>query len=103
MNFKIGLIGLSIAITSTLIGGCASTQKLSHEKIMNQHPQVASLDSALKQARSKGAEYLAPQSYSLTNNALQRAISEAEDNNANAAKQSATKGLKNSRYTKSQY
>jgi len=92
MNFKIGLLSLSMAISTALIGGCASTQKLSYEQIMSQHQQVASLESALQQARANGAEYLAPKSYAQANNSLQRAISDAENNDIDAAKMKATEG-----------
>ena len=66
--FGLGLIAVLIAMT-----GCASSQpKLTQEQVLEQYPQVASLSSEVKNARAKGAEYLAPESYDVAKQIFNR-------------------------------
>lgn len=88
-----GLKGLSMALVVSVMVGCASQPKLTQDQIMNQYPQVQRLEAALKEARSKGAELLAPQSYSSAINSLMSAMNEAESNNKQAADKAANEGL----------
>ncbi len=94
MNTKTGLYGIGLALALALMGGCASQPKLTQDQIMSQFPQVASLDAALKSARTKGSEMLAPESYASANKSLETAIEAAENNNDKEAEAEAAKGLK---------
>jgi outer membrane protein OmpA-like peptidoglycan-associated protein len=75
------------------MSGCASQPKLTQDQIMSQFPKVESLASALHQARSKGSELLAPESYKEANSLLSRAMDEAEDNDSEGAEKAASEGL----------
>ena len=94
MKITTGLYGLSLALALAIMGGCASQPKLTQDQIMSQYPQVASLDAALKSARTKGSEILAPESYASANKSLKAALESAENNNDKAAEKEATEGLK---------
>ena len=88
-------LGLSLVAFITGFTGCASQAKLTQEQILNQHQEVASLNTALEQAKSKGAELLAPEGYASASKSLSKAMSAAENNNIDAAKSAANDGLKN--------
>ena len=94
MKTTTGLYGLGLAFALVILAGCASQPKLTQDQIMSQYPQVASLDSALKSARTKGAEMLAPESYASANKSLKAAMEAAENNNAMEAEAEAAQGLK---------
>jgi OOP family OmpA-OmpF porin len=93
MKIAAGLIGLTMALVVTVMTGCATQPKLTQDQIMSQYPQVQSLESALKEARSKNAELLAPQSYSRASSSLTTAMSAAESNNEKDAAKAANDGL----------
>ncbi|MGB5397734.1 MAG: OmpA family protein [Gammaproteobacteria bacterium] len=94
MKTTTGLYGIGLALALALMGGCASQPKLTQDQIMSQFPQVASLDAALKSARTKGSEMLAPESYASANKSLKAAVDAAENNNDKEAEAEAAKGLK---------
>ncbi len=94
MKTTTGLYGIGLALALALMGGCASQPKLTQDQIMSQFPQVASLDAALKSARTKGSEMLAPESYASANKSLKAAMDAAENNNDKEAEAEAAKGLK---------
>ncbi len=85
---SIGLIGV------LALAGCASQPKMTQEQILNQYQQVDKLDTALQKARKEGAELLAPESYAKAKSSLDRAMSEARDNESKAADAAAADGLK---------
>jgi OOP family OmpA-OmpF porin len=93
MKISIGLPVLIIAFAVIIIGGCASQPKLTQDQIMSQYPQVASLESSLKQARTKGSELLAPQSYAEANSSLETAMAAAESGSQKDAREAANEGL----------
>jgi outer membrane protein OmpA-like peptidoglycan-associated protein len=93
MKTTIGLIGLIMILAAAVMAGCAAQPKLTQDQIMGQYPQVQSLDSALKQARSNGAELLAPQSYAAASSSLASAMSAAESNDEKDAAKAANEGL----------
>ncbi len=95
MKITTGLLGLSLIVLVTAMGGCASSQpKLTQEQILDQYPMVENLDSAVRNARSKGAELLAPQSYNEALDALESAMNAAHNNNIDKANMEASEGLK---------
>ena len=95
MKISTALLGLNLVAALIALGGCASSQpKLTQEQIMDQFPQVASLDTAVKDARSKGSEYLAPESYTTARNSLESAMNAAHNNKQDDASEAASKGLK---------
>ncbi len=95
MKITTGLIGLSLIVAVATMGGCATSQpKLTQEQILDQYSLVANLDSAVRNARSKGAELLAPESYNKTLDSLESAMKAAHNNNADTANREASEGLK---------
>lgn len=94
MKIKRGLIGLSLVAALIIMGGCASSQpKLTQEQVIDQYPQVASLDSEVKDAMAKGSKYLAPEGYAAALDALKNAMNAAHNNKKDAANRAATEGL----------
>ena len=94
MKIKTSLLCISLAVAATAIGGCASQTKLTHEQIFSQYQPVAKLDSALQQAKTKGAEMLAPEGYTKASNSLDRAMTAARNNKGDVAEAAAAEGLK---------
>ena len=95
MKISTGLLGLILVAAAIAMGGCASSQtKLTQEQVLEQYPMVANLDSAVRNARSKGAELLAPESYKKALDALEQAMNAAHNNKAEKANQEASEGLK---------
>jgi OOP family OmpA-OmpF porin len=97
MKMKItrGLFGLSLVAALITMGGCASSQpKLTQEEVLSQYPQVASLNTEVKDAQAKGSEYLAPESYDTAHKSLESAMNAAHNNNKDDASEAAAKGLK---------
>ncbi len=97
MKFTItrGLFGLSLVAALIAMAGCASSQpKLTQEQVLDQYPQVASLSSEVKNAKAKGSEFLAPESYATALKSLESAMDAAYNNKKDAASKAATKGLK---------
>lgn len=94
MKIQNGLIGLSMALALAVMAGCASQPKLTSDQIMSQYPEVASLNSALQQARVKDSELLAPGSYASARTLLESALDAAESGRSNEAEKNASAGLK---------
>ena len=95
MKINRGLIGLSLVAAFIALGGCASSQpKLTQEEVMSQYPQVASLNTEVKDAQAKGSQYLAPESYEAASKSLENAMNAAHNNKNDDASEAAAKGLK---------
>jgi len=95
MKSTSSLISLSLILAMIIMGGCATSQpKLTQEQILTQYAQVSSLDSAVKLSRSKGAELLAPESFSMALDSLESAMNAARNNKKDEANRAATEGLK---------
>jgi OOP family OmpA-OmpF porin len=95
MKITRGLYGLSLISALIVMAGCASSQpKLTQEQVLDQYPQVANLNSEVKDARAKGSELLAPESYATANKSLIEAMNAAHNNKKDAASEAATEGLK---------
>lgn len=85
------LFGLSLVAALITLGGCASSQpKLTQEQVMDQYPQVAKLDAEVKDAKAKGSEYLAPESYATALESLNDAMNAAYNNKKDAASEAET-------------
>ncbi len=94
MKITRGLFGLSLIAALITTGGCASSQpKLTQEQVLDQYPQVASLDSEVKNAREKGSKYLAPESFTTALKSLESAMNAAHNNKKDAAVEAAAEGL----------
>jgi len=90
-----GMFGLSLVAALITMGGCASSQpKLTQEEVLSQYPQVASLNTEVKDAQKKGSAYLAPESYDTARKSLESAMNAAHNNDKDDASEAAAKGLK---------
>jgi len=94
MKITTNLFFASLVAGVISIGGCASQPKLSQEQILNQYNKVASLNTALKQAKMNDAELLAAESYAKASNTLDRAMTAAKNNSSEVANAEAAEGLK---------
>ncbi len=95
MRIKRGLYGLGLISVLLVMVGCASSQpKLTQEQILDQYPQVSNLSSEVKNAKAKGSELLAPESYATSYQLLTDAMNAAHNNNKVQANMAATEGLK---------
>lgn len=89
------LYGLGIVAALLVLNSCASSQpKLTLEQVLSEYPQVASLDSAVKNSKANGAELLAPEGYAKAFDSWESAMNAAYNNKSDAAKQAAAEGLK---------
>src|SRR5210317_811071 len=80
-------------ILSIFVAACASAPKLSQEQVLSQNEAIAQLDKALKDARAQGADYLAPEGYSMAAAKLDQAMSSAAGGHTDFANASARQGL----------
>ena len=95
MKITSGLFGLGLIVAVIAMGGCASSQpKLTQDQILDQYPMVKNLQSAVTDARTKGAELLAPESYNKALDSLESAMDAAHNNKTDAANLEASEGLK---------
>jgi len=95
MKITRGILGLSFITAFVTLAGCASSQpKLTLDQVLDQYPQVASLNSEVKDARAKGSEYLAPESYATAFKSLENAMNAAYNNKGDDANEAAAEGLK---------
>ncbi len=95
MKITKGLFGLSLIVALIAGGGCASSQqKLTLDEVIDKYPEVASLDSAVKNSKEKGADLLAPEGYAKALDSWKSAMNAAHNNKADAANKSANEGLK---------
>lgn len=95
MKITTSLYGLSVVVALIVLNGCASSQqKLTQEQVMSKYPQVASLDSAVKNAKAKNSALLAPEGYTKALDSWQSAMDAAHNNDSADAKEAATEGLK---------
>jgi len=78
---------------TVLISACAATPKLSQEQVMSQNELIAQLDKALKDSQAQGADYLAPEGYSVAAAKLDQAINSAAGGHTDFANASARQGL----------
>ena len=94
MKITTGLYVLGLVTALTGMGGCASSQpKLTLEQVLDQYPQVSSLDTEIQNATAKGSSYLAPESFETAFNSLEDAMNAAHNNKAEEANEAAAKGL----------
>ncbi len=88
------LFKLALFVVFAITGGCATQPTLTQEQILNQNRNIASLNTALKQARSNDAQLLAAESYTRASNALIRAMEAAKNNVPEVADEEARQGQK---------
>ncbi len=94
MKITTSVLCIGLVATSAFLSSCATRPQLTQEQIFSQHQQVATLESALKQAKTKDAELLAPEGYAKANLSLDRAMTAARDNESEVADAAAIAGLK---------
>ena len=95
MNVTASLFRLNLLAAIIFLGGCASSQpKLTQEQVLEQYPQVTQLYSAVKSAKSKGAELFAPESYASVSDSLDNAMDAAHNNKQDNVSEAAAEGLK---------
>ena len=88
------MVRLCLLVTTVILGSCASSQaKLTLEQVLDQYPQVAQLNSAFKNSKSKGAELFAPESYNSVSDSLESAMNAAHNNKQEKANKAAAEGL----------
>ncbi|MFV9616119.1 MAG: OmpA family protein [Gammaproteobacteria bacterium] len=95
MKITKSMLRLSLLAAIILLDGCASSQpKLTQAQVLDQYPQVAQLDSAVKNSKSKGAELFAPENYNRVSDSLKSAMDAAHNNKQEDANEAAAEGLK---------
>ena len=95
MKITTSLFRLNLLAAIIVLGGCASSQpKLTQAQVLAQYPQVAQLDSAVKNSKSKGAELFAPENYNRVSDSLKSAMDAAHNNKQEDANEAAAEGLK---------
>lgn len=95
MKITTGSYCLSLIVAFVVLGGCASSQpKLTQDQVLKEYPEISSLLTEVKNAKAKGSEYLAPESYTIAANSLESATNAAYNNKSDKAKKAAGEGLK---------
>ncbi len=95
MKIKKGLFGLSLIVALVAGVGCASSQqKLTLDEVLDNYPEVASLDAAVKNSKENGAELLAPEGYAKALESWKSAMNAAHNQKTDAANKAANEGLK---------
>ena len=95
MKITTGSYCLSLIVAFVVLGGCASSQpKLTQEQVLSEYPEISSLVTEVKNAKAKGSEYLAPESYTTASKSLESATNAAYNNKSDKAKKAAGEGLK---------
>jgi len=88
------LIHTSISLfLAVFIAACATAPKLTQEEILSQNEKIANLDKGLNDARTQGADYLAPEGYKSAAAQLDLAMSEAASGRIDSANRAAQTGL----------
>lgn len=96
MKMRTRMVRLCLLATTIILGSCASSQpKLTQQQVLDQYPQIAQLNSAFKNSKSKGAELFAPESYNSVSDSLESAMNAAHNNKQEKANKAAAEGLKN--------
>jgi OOP family OmpA-OmpF porin len=94
MKITTRMVRLCLLVTTLILGSCASSQpKLTQQQILDQYPQVAQLESAVKNSKSNGAELFAPESYDSVSDSLESAMNAAHNNKQEKANEAAAEGL----------
>ncbi|NOY62416.1 MAG: OmpA family protein [Gammaproteobacteria bacterium] len=83
----------AILTLSVAIAGCATPPKLSDEETVAQQDKIAQLERRIKEARSQGVNYLAPESYKSALQSLDDASKSASDNKFDKADAATSAGL----------
>jgi outer membrane protein OmpA-like peptidoglycan-associated protein len=78
---------------SSLIGGCATTPKLTQEQALAQSVQLTDLESRLNSAASDGIDYLSPEYFKKAQSQYDAALKMAMSHSTAAANQAASIGL----------
>jgi OOP family OmpA-OmpF porin len=86
---------LGLATATIILSGCASSQpKLTQDQVIDQYPQVAQLETAIRSSKSNGSQLYAPEGFDKANESLKEAMDAAHDNNKKDADKAAAEGLK---------
>ena len=84
---------LCFIFVGSLVAGCATAPKLTHEQALAQSVQLSDLESRLSSARSAGINYLSPENFKKAQALYVTALKEAMSHDMESANQGAGKGL----------
>lgn len=75
------------------LAACSTTMRLSMEELRAQYPELAQLEQRLDEAKAKGKDLLAPESYQTALNAYIRGFTAAQENRRDVALREAKQGM----------
>jgi outer membrane protein OmpA-like peptidoglycan-associated protein len=84
---------ISFLLLFILLSACATTVRLSMEQLREQYPELAKLEKNLDEARARGKDILAPESYQIALDAYIKGYNAAQENQRDLAVQSAREGM----------
>lgn len=87
------LIHISFLLLIILLSACATSVRLSMEQLREQYPELAKLEKNLDEARARGKDILAPESYQVALDAYIKGYNAAQENQQDLAVQSAREGM----------
>lgn len=82
-----------IAMFSLMLFACSTTMRLSIEQLRQQYPSLAQLEKGIDDAKARGKDLLAPESYKLALDAYVSGYMAAQEGQKNLAQQNAQEGL----------
>lgn len=92
-NRPIHLTLLLLLVLLSLITACSSTPRLSIDQLREQYPELAKLEKNLDDARARGKDLLAPESFQVALDAYIKGYNAAQQNQQELAVQSAREGM----------
>ena len=90
---RIRLIHITPLILLIILSACSTTMRLSMEQVREQYPQLAQLEKSLDDAKSRGKDLLAPESYQTALDDYIKGYNAAQENQKDLAVQYAKQGM----------
>jgi OOP family OmpA-OmpF porin len=82
-----------VALLIVVLSACSTTMPLTIDQLREQYPSLAQLEKGLDDAKARGKDLLAPESYKIALDAYVRGYSAAQDHQQDLARQTAQEGL----------
>ncbi|WP_455210461.1 OmpA family protein [Kaarinaea lacus] len=87
------LIHIALLLLFIMVTACSTTMRLSMEQLREQYPELAQLEKSLDDARARGKDLLAPESFQTALDAYIRGFTAAQENRRDVAVQNAKEGM----------
>ena len=93
MQTRLVHLNVTLLLLLSIIAACSSAPRLSMEQLREQYPELAKLEKSLDDAKARGKDLLAPQSYKVAMDAYIAGYGAAQGNQRDLANQKAKEGM----------